>query len=119
MEIDLTGQICSETIGPMQYSGTGGAFDFAYGAQHSKGGRGIIAMASTAKHGTVSKIKAILTPGSVVTISRNVADIIITEYGVAYMRGRTVKERARQLIQIAHPDFRSELRREAERYGYL
>jgi acyl-CoA hydrolase len=119
MEIDLTGQICSETIGPVQYSGTGGAFDFAYGAQHSKGGRGIIAMASTAKGGTISKIKPILTPGSVVTISRNVADIIITEYGVAYMRGRTVQERARQLIQIAHPDFRADLRREAEKYGYL
>ncbi len=119
LEIDLTGQICSETIGPMQFSGTGGAFDFAYGAQHSKGGRGIIAMASTAKDGTISKIKPILTPGSVVTISRNVADIIITEYGVAYMRGRTVKERATQLIQIAHPDFREELRREARKYGYL
>lgn len=119
MEIDLTGQICSETIGPMQFSGTGGAFDFAYGAQHSKGGRGIIAMASTAKGGTISKIKPILTPGAVVTISRNVADIIITEYGVAYMRGRTVKERAAQLIQIAHPDFREDLRREARKYGYL
>lgn len=119
MEIDLTGQICSETIGPMQYSGTGGAFDFAFGAQHSKGGRGIIAIASTAKKGTVSKIKPILTPGSVVTISRNVADIIITEYGVAYMRGRTVKERALQLINIAHPDFRDELRFEAKKLMYI
>ena len=105
MEIDLTGQICSETIGARQYSGTGGAFDFAFGAQHSKGGRGIIAIASTAKHGTISKIKPILTPGAVVSISRNIADIIVTEYGAAYMRGRTVKERALQLIQIAHPDF--------------
>lgn len=119
MEIDLTGQICSESIGPAQYSGTGGAFDFAYGVQHSKGGRGIIAMASTAKGGTISKIKPILTPGAVVTISRNVADIIITEYGVAYMRGRTVKERATQLIQIAHPDFRESLRSEARKYGYI
>ena len=119
MEIDLTGQICSETIGPMQYSGTGGAFDFAFGAQHSKGGRGIIAIASTAKSGAVSKIKPILTPGSVVTISRNVADIIITEYGVAYMRGRTVKERALQLINIAHPDFRDELRFEAKKLMYI
>ncbi len=119
MEIDLTGQICSETMGPKQYSGTGGAFDFAYGAQHSKGGRGIIAIASTAKSGTISKIKPILTPGSVVTISRNIADIIITEYGVAYMRGRTVKERAMQLIQIAHPAFRDELRFEAKKLGYI
>ena len=119
MEIDLTGQICSETIGPKQFSGTGGAFDFAYGAQHSRGGRGIIAMASTAKKGAISKIKPILTPGSVVTISRNLADIIITEYGVAYMRGRTVKERALQLIGIAHPDFREELRSEAKKLGYI
>lgn len=119
MEIDLTGQICSESIGPRQYSGTGGAFDFAFGVQHSKGGRGIIAMASTAKGGTISKIKPILTPGAVVTISRNVADIIITEYGVAYMRGRTVKERAVQLIQIAHPDFREELTFEAKKLGYI
>jgi acyl-CoA hydrolase len=119
MEIDLTGQICSESIGPRQYSGTGGAFDFAYGAQHSKGGRGIIAMNSTAKGGTISKIKAVLTPGSVVTISRNVADIIITEYGVAYMRGRSVRERATQLIAIAHPDFRAELTKQARAYGFL
>lgn len=119
MEIDLTGQICSETIGAKQYSGTGGAFDFAFGAQHSKGGRGIIAMASTTRDGKISKIKSILTPGSVVAISRNVSDIIVTEYGVAYMRGRTVKERARQLIQIAHPAFREQLRREARECGYL
>ena len=119
MEIDLTGQICSETIGPRQYSGTGGAFDFAYGAQHSRGGRGIIAMSATAKRGTISKIKPILTPGSVVTISRNIADIIITEWGVAYMRGRTVKERAAQLIAIAHPDFREELTFEAKKLGYI
>lgn len=119
MEIDLTGQICSESMGPRQYSGTGGAFDFAFGVQHSKGGRGIIAMASTAKGGTISKIKPILTPGAVVTISRNVADIIITEYGVAYMRGRTVRERAKQLIAIAHPQFREELTYEAKKYGFI
>ena len=119
MEIDLTGQICSESIGPRQYSGTGGAFDFAFGAQHSKGGRGIIAIASTAKGGTISKIKPILTPGAVVSISRNVADIIATEYGVAYMRGRTVRERAEQLIRIAHPAFREELEFEARKMHYI
>ncbi|MGM9614356.1 MAG: acetyl-CoA hydrolase/transferase family protein [Oscillospiraceae bacterium] len=119
MEIDLTGQICSESIGPRQYSGTGGAFDFAYGAQHSRGGRGIIAISSTTKGGTMSKIKATLTPGAVVSIPRNVADIIVTEYGVAYMRGRTVRERAEQLIAIAHPDFRSDLRAEARKLGYI
>lgn len=119
MEIDLTGQICSESIGPRQYSGTGGAFDFAFGVQHSKGGRGIMAIASTTKGGAVSKIKPILTPGAVVTVPRNVADIIVTEYGVAYMRGRTVRERAQQLIAIAHPDFRADLRAEAKKLGYI
>lgn len=119
MEIDLTGQICSESIGPRQYSGTGGAFDFAFGAQHSKGGRGIMAIASTAKSGAVSKIKPILTPGAIVTVPRNVADIIVTEYGVAYMRGRSVRERAKQLIAIAHPDFRDELCFEAKKLGYI
>ncbi len=119
MEIDLTGQVCSESIGPQQYSGTGGATDFAYGALHSKGGRGIIAIASTAKGGAITKIKSILTPGSVVSISRNLTDIIITEYGVAYMRGRTVRERALQLIAIAHPDWRDQLRYEARQYGFI
>ncbi len=119
IEIDLTGQICSESIGTKQFSGTGGAFDFAFGAQHSKGGRGIIAMASTAKGGAVSKIKSVLTPGSVVSITRNVADIIITEYGVAYMRGRSVRERAMQMIHIAHPDFRAQLTKEARACGYI
>lgn len=76
-------------------------------------------MSATAKRGTISKIKPILTPGSVVTISRNLADIIITEFGVAYLRGRTVKERALQLIQIAHPDFRDELTFEAKKLGYF
>ena len=119
LEIDLTGQVCSESIGARQYSGTGGAFDFAFGAQHSKGGRGILAMASTAKGGTMSKIKPILTPGAVVSISRNVVDIIITEYGVACLRGRSVRERAEQLIAIAHPDFRDELRFEAKKLLYI
>lgn len=119
LEIDLTGQVCSESIGSTQFSGTGGATDYAYGALHSKGGRGIIAMASTAKHGTISKIKAQLTPGSAVTISRNLADRIVTEYGVAYMRGRTLKERALGLIAIAHPDFRGELTQEARKLGLI
>lgn len=119
LEIDLTGQICSESIGPMQFSGTGGATDFAYGAMHSKGGRGIVAFASTAKGGAISKIKSILTPGAAVSISRNCADTIITEYGVAQLRGRTIRERADALIAIAHPDFREQLRKEAKQYGIL
>ncbi len=119
LEIDLTGQICSESIGPLQYSGTGGASDFACGAMHARGGRGIIAFASTAKGGTISKIKSVLTPGAAVSISRNLADTIITEYGVAELRGRTIRERAEALIAIAHPDFRAQLRREAQQYGIL
>lgn len=119
LEIDLTGQICSESIGPRQFSGTGGASDFAYGAQHSKGGRGIIAVRSTAKGGTLSKISPILTPGAVVSISRNLADIVVTEYGVAYLRGRTVRERTENLIAVAHPDFRAELRAQARKLGYI
>ena len=119
MEIDLTGQICSESIGPLQYSGTGGAMDFAYGALHSRGGRGIMAISSTAKNGTISKIKAQLTPGAVVSVPRNAADIVVTEYGIAYLRGRTVRERALNLIAVAHPDYRAELWEEARRLLYL
>jgi len=114
LQVDLTGQVCSESIGPRQYSGTGGAFDFAYGAIHSKGGRGIIAMPSTAKGGTVSRISPMLTEGAMVSITRNVVDNIVTEYGVAQMRGRTIRERAKALIAIAHPDFRQELTKQAE-----
>ena len=119
LEIDLTGQICSESIGPMQWSGSGGAADFAFGAIHSKGGRGVIAFSSTTKKGTISRIKPILTPGAAVTITRNLADTIVTEYGVAELRGRSVRERAEQLISIAHPDYRGELRAEARRLGYI
>jgi len=115
LEIDLTGQVCSETIGGRQYSGTGGASDFAYGAYHAKNGRGILALQSTAKGGTISRIKAQLTPGSAVSISRNVVDIIVTEYGVARLRDKTVLQRVEELINVAHPDFRAELRAEANR----
>ena len=119
MEIDITGQICSESIGPRQFSGTGGATDYAYGAMHSRGGRGIVAFASTAKVGTISKIKSILTPGAAVSISRNLADTIITEYGVAELRGRTIRERVDAIIAIAHPDYREQLREEAYQYGII
>ena len=119
MEIDITGQICSESIGPKQFSGTGGAADYAYGAMHSRGGRGIVAFASTAKGGTISKIKSILTPGAAVSISRNLVDTVVTEYGVAELRGRTIRERADALIAIAHPDFRDELTYEAKKLGFL
>ena len=115
IQLDLTGQVCSESIGTRQYSGTGGASDFAYGAFHSKGGRGIIALASTAKGGTVSKIQPFLPYGSVVSISRNLVDYVITEYGIAKLRNRSIRQRAEALISIAHPDFRKDLRKEAEK----
>ena len=115
IQVDLTGQICSESIGSRQFSGTGGASDFAYGAFHAKGGRGIIALPSTAKNGTVSKIVPQLTPGAVVSISRNIVDLVVTEYGIARLRDRTIRQRMENLISVAHPDFRGELRRQAEK----
>ncbi len=112
IEMDLTGQIASESIGPKQYSGSGGAFCFAYGAMRSNGGRGIMAFTSRTPKGQ-SKIKSLLPLGSTVTIPRNYADYIVTEYGVARLRGKNVKERVKALISIAHPDFRKELEDEA------
>lgn len=113
IEIDLMGQICAESVGSMQMSGTGGAFDFAYGALHSKGGRGIYAFTSTAKKG-FSKINCLLKEGAQVSVPRNYADFVVTEYGIAPLRGRTTRERAENLIAVAHPDFRAELRRQAK-----
>ena len=118
LEIDLTGQVCSESIGTRQYSGPGGAFDFAYGAQHSKGGRSILIMQSRTKKGQ-QKIKTILTPGAQVTIPRTYADTVVTEYGVAYLKGRTLQDRCRQLIAIAHPDDREQLIQEARALNYI
>ena len=115
LEIDLTGQVCSETLQGKQYSGTGGAFDFAYGAFHAEGGRGVIALQSTAKGGTISRIVPQLTAGSVVSIPRNIVDMVVTEYGIAKLRGKSVRQRVQELIAVAHPDFRAELRKEAER----
>ena len=115
ISLDLTGQVCSESFGPRQYSGTGGASDFAYGAYRSRGGRGVIAIASTAKGGTISKIQPVLPAGSVVSISRNIVDHVVTEYGIAKLRNRSIRQRVDALISIAHPDFRKDLRKEAEK----
>lgn len=114
LSVDLTGQCCSESIGSRQYSGSGGASDTCIGAIHAKNGRSIVAVHSTTKGGTISSINAQLAPGSVVSISRNDVDYIVTEYGVAPMRGRSVRERVNNLIEIAHPDFRAQLRRDAQ-----
>ncbi len=118
LEMDLTGQVCSESIGTRQYSSSGGAFCFAYGALHSKGGRGILAFPSRSKKG-IPKIKPTLTVGAQVTIPRNYVDYIVTEYGIARMRGRTLEERCRDLIAISHPDDRDQMTFEAKKLGYL
>lgn len=117
ISVDLTGQVNSESIGSVQYSGSGGQHDTAFGASHAKNGRSIIALHSTAKKGTVSTIMPILAPGAVVTLSRNTVDYIVTEYGIAPMWGRPVRERVENLIAIAHPNFREQLKAEAEKYG--
>lgn len=109
VEVDLMGQVASETIGLTQISGTGGQVDFIRGASRSKGGRSIVAMPSTVK-GKMSKIVPLLTEGAAVTTCRCDVDYVVTEYGIAALRGRTLRERARALINIAHPDFRDELK---------
>lgn len=110
VQVDLYGQTASETIGPMQISGVGGQVDFVRGAAASKGGRSIIAMPATAK-GKISKIVPFLDEGAPVTTSRNDIDYVVTEYGIAKLKGETNRQRARNLIEIAHPDFRDALRK--------
>ena len=117
LNVDLFGQCASETIGSLQYSGSGGQSDTAIGALHARGGRNIIAVKSVAhtKNGDVSAIHAQLPLGSVVTLSRNDIDYIVTEYGVAPMRGRSIRERVENLVAVAHPDFRAQLREDAKK----
>ena len=124
LEVDLTGQCASETVGYDQWSGTGGQSETVQGSQMSKGGKSIIAMHSTYRtkdenggEALCSKIVPFLHEGAVVTTSRNDTDYVVTEYGIAWLRGRNVAERAEALINIAHPDFRDELREKAKEYG--
>lgn len=109
IEVDLMGQVNAESMGMKQFSGVGGQVDYVRGAALSKGGRSIIAMPSTAAKGKVSRIVPCLSAGSVVTTSRNDVDYIVTEYGIAKLKGLTLAQRAEALIAIAHPDFREEL----------
>ncbi len=113
--LDLTGQIAAESIGTVMTSGSGGQLSFAIGAYLSRGGRSIVAISSTAKGGTLSRIVPILEPGTVVSTPRTLADMVVTEYGIARLKGKTQRERALELIAVAHPDFRAELKKEAER----
>ncbi|HEX4901312.1 MAG TPA: acetyl-CoA hydrolase/transferase C-terminal domain-containing protein [Acidimicrobiales bacterium] len=118
-EIDFLGQAASETIGGRYWSGSGGQTDFARGAQYSERGQGFIVLHSTTTDGTKSRISAQLPLGSVVTTLKNTIDNVVTEYGVAELRGRSLRERTLALIGVAHPDFRDELTREARELGYV
>lgn len=122
IEVDLTGQVCADSIGTRLYSGVGGQLDFIRGAAHSKGGKPIIALPSSAAledGSVVSRIVATLKPGAGVTTTRNDVHYIVTEYGIADLYGKTIRQRARALIQIAHPAFREGLERAARDLRYL
>jgi 4-hydroxybutyrate CoA-transferase len=122
IEVDLTGQVCADSIGPKLYSGVGGQLDFIYGASRSKGGVPIIALPSTTtlKDGTpITRIAAMLKLGAGVVTSRNHVRYVVTEYGVADLYGKSIRQRAQQLINIAHPDFRADLEKQARDLHYL
>ncbi|MDQ6598847.1 propionyl-CoA--succinate CoA transferase [Bacillus salipaludis] len=118
-EVDFFGQCASETIGGKYYSSSGGQVDFAQGARFAKKGKGFICLHSTTRDGSISKIRPCLTTGSVVTTSKNDVDRIVTEYGVAELRGKSISQRATELINIAHPKFREELVYEAKSLGFI
>jgi len=121
LEVDLTGQVCSDSIGYLFYSGIGGQMDMIRGAARSRGGKPIIALPSTAKDGTVSRIVSRLSEGAGVVTTRGDVHYVVTEYGVAYLHGSNIRERALALINIAHPDFRRELLNEAKvrKYAFV
>ena len=119
LQVDLIGQVNAEMIGSRQFSGIGGQVDFVRGASRSLGGKSIIALPSTASGGTISRIAVDLDHGAAVSTSRNDVHCIVTEYGVANLRGKSLRERARALISIAHPDFRADLEAAATAKGVL
>ena len=127
LEVDITGQCCSESIGSVQFSGTGGQSDTAVGAQKSKNGRSIIALYSTAmvkdpatgERVETSKIVCQLKAGAAVSLSRNDVDYLVTEYGCVSLRGTSLAERAERIISVAHPDFREQIREEALAIGII
>ena len=117
IEVDLTGQVCADSIGPKFYSGVGGQLDFIYGASRSKGGVPIIALPSKAKE--ISRIVTTLKPGAGVVTTRNHIHYVVTEYGVADLYGKTIRQRAQALINVAHPDFRDRLAFEARELHWM
>ena len=119
MSVDILGQVAAESIGTRQFSAVGGQVDFVRGARFSQGGFSIIAMPATAANGKISRICGIFPPGQAITTTRNDVDYIVTEYGTAYLWGKTTNQRATALINIAAPEFREELAREArDTYGF-
>jgi acyl-CoA hydrolase len=119
LEVDFLGQCASESLGSEYWSSTGGQFDFARGAILSERGQSFIVLHSTTADESVSRIVAQLHPGAAVTTFKNVVDCVVTEYGVAELRGSSIRERTRKLIDIAHPKFRDELEGRAREIGYL
>jgi 4-hydroxybutyrate CoA-transferase len=119
IEVDLTGQVCADSIGHLLYSGVGGQVDFVRGAARSKGGLPIIALLATAKDEEVSRITPALMPGAGVVTSRADVHYVVTEFGVAYLHGKNLRQRAEALIQVAHPKFRADLTAEASRLGLM
>ncbi|MEX1021602.1 MAG: acetyl-CoA hydrolase/transferase C-terminal domain-containing protein [Dehalococcoidia bacterium] len=119
IEVDLTGQCCSESMGATQYSGTGGQHDYARGAFDAPGGKSVIAFYSTAKAGTVSRVVPTLAPGAVVTTPRTEVHWVVSEYGAACLKGKSTRERAQAMIGLAHPKFREGLTAAAHDLGYL
>jgi 4-hydroxybutyrate CoA-transferase len=119
LQVDLTGQVCADSLGTRPYSGFGGQIDFIRGAARSKGGVPIIALPSTAMHGDVSRIVPVLEPGAGVVTSRGDVHYVVTEHGIAYLHGKTLRERAQALIAIADPRFQQELEDFAVRAHYL
>jgi len=119
LAVDITGQVCADSLGRSIYSGFGGQVDFIRGAARSKGGKPVIALPSTARDGTVSRVVDVLAEGSGVVTTRADVHYVVTEYGVASLFGKSLRERAEALIGIAHPDFRDELRAAARRRKLL
>jgi acyl-CoA hydrolase len=117
--VDLTGQVCSDSIGPKPYSGFGGQVDFVRGAARSRGGKPVIALPSTACGGKVSRIAPFLKQGAGVVTSRADVHYVVTEFGAAYLHGKNLRQRAEALIAIAHPDFREQLSESAAQQGWI